>query len=255
MNRSGIGSHYGPDCPFNGTIKPPLLVLGGRGDAGPELVSHLLDAGWPIYLVDPRPLELRAQIARAEAGRLSVIEGGIDDDAAAAHLAARLRLLRPLPGAVLSIADSGFPPGRLLDHDGARLRQRLEQDLLPQLAAVRHLLPVLVDSGRPCTWLILGGPASETPWSGYGHVSVSAAALRSLVEVLREETRNLPVRIRQLSVCSPIRSERNRAHACSDWPNPYEVAHRIGELLLSAPEQTVACMRRRAVNPALRRIA
>lgn len=245
MNKPGIVSSSGLHRPTSGTIKPALLVLGAAAGPGPEVIRALLHEGWPVYAVDREPDALREQLAAAETGRLNVFAGDLNRDAGGAMLARTLRELRPLPGAVLAMTGCGFPPGRLLDHDSERLRLRLEADLLPHLVAIRHLLPVLADSGRLTTWLVLGGPAAEAPWSGYGHLSVSSAALRALVQVLRDETRSLPVRVRQLSICTPIRTDGNREHACSDWPNAIEVAHRIGELLIAPPADTVSYLRRR----------
>ena len=235
----------GSDCPVRGTIKPPLLILGATPGPGPDIVQALLADAWPVYAIDEDPAALRRRLKPVETGHLSVLAGKLDSDAAGSALARRLRELRPRPAAALVMNGTGFPPGRLLDHDSERLRLRLDADVLPHLVAARHLLPLLADTDRPGTWLVLGGPAAESPWSGYGHLSVSSAALRALVTVLRDETRSLPVRVRQLSVCTPIRSDDNRAHACCDWPNAIEVAHRIGELLLAPPDETIAYMRRR----------
>ena len=62
------------------------------------------------------------------------------------------------------------------------LRDMLDADLLPHLAAARHLMPLLAEARRDGSYVLIGGPGSETPWAGYGLRSVAAAALRMLAQ-------------------------------------------------------------------------
>lgn len=246
MADASIGSFFGSDRPMNGTIKGPILALGAAGELGRGVIGSLLEAGWPVIAVDREPAALAlAHVAAHGLGRLSTLAGSVASDADGAELARAARSLRRPLGGVVALFGGEFTPGRVLDHDSRRLRDKLDDDLLPHVVAARHLLPVLADSGRPSTYLILGGPAAETPWSGYGHLSVASAALRTLTRVLDDEMRGTSVRVRQLSVCTPVRTDANRAHACIDWPNAYEVGHRIAELMAAPPAEIVAYLQRR----------
>ena len=80
-------------------------------------------------------------------------------------------------------------------------------------------------------YLVLSGPMASCAWSGYGHVSIAAAALQMLTRALREEAKELPVVVQQLQVGRPVRSETNRDCACPDWIGADEVARRAIELL------------------------
>lgn len=249
MSTSAISPFSGSDNPVSGTIPGPVLVLGATGEVGQGVVRSLLASGRAVIAVaDQRaPLDaLREQLGAGAA--LVPLVGSVDSEMgglALAHAAARLK--RP-PTAVVAIIDRTLCAGRLLDHPAERLSARLDEDLRPHLIAARHLLPMLAATGRPSTYLILGGPAAEQPWAGYGHASVSAAALRSFAQVLRGEMQDTAVRVRQLAVCSPIRTESNRECACPDWPNTLEVGHRIADLLATPPEASVLYLDRRRTS-------
>lgn len=245
-----IAPVFGSDNPTDGIILSPAIVLGATGEIGQGVVGALLDAGRPVIAVDANPADLDQLRQQHDDGNALIsLVGSVQsehDGIALAHSVARLK--RP-PGAVVALLGGRFLPGRLLDHPVDRLSLKLDEDLRPHLIAARHLLPVLAASGRPATYLIVGGPAAESPWAGYGHPSVSAAALRSLVHVLNSEMQDTAVRVRQLSVCSPIRTESNREQACPDWPNVHEVGHRVAELLITPPPQPVVYLERRRPRP------
>ena len=98
--------------------------------------------------------------------------------------------------------------GRLIDHPAEVLRRTLDEDLLPHLSAARHLIPLLAEAKRGGSYVIIGGPGSEAPWSNYGFRSVAAAALRMLACVLHDEARSLDVRVQMLLVAAPVRGGR-----------------------------------------------
>ncbi len=249
MTSASIGPFSGPDNPISGTIPGPALVLGATGDVGEGVVRSLLAADRAVIAVASRRSAIDALRGHLGAGAaLTPLVGSVDtemDGLTLAHAAARLK--RP-PTSVVAIIDQPLRAGRLLDHPAERLGATLDDILRPHLIAARHLLPMLAASGRPSTYLILGGPAAEQPWAGYGHASVAAAALRSLAQVLRGEMQDTSVRVRQLAVCSPIRTEGNREHACPDWPNAMEVGHRIADLLAAPPEPSVLYLDRRRAS-------
>ncbi|HEY5804722.1 MAG TPA: SDR family oxidoreductase [Lysobacter sp.] len=204
--------------------RTPVVVLGATGGVGRGVVEAALAAGRPVIAVarDKAGLQcLKAHHAKAD---LSVLPGSISSDADGERLAKALaKLGRPIGGVIAAVSGS-TGRGRLLDHPAAYLRQRLDEDLLPHLAAARHLLPLLANRGG--TYVLIGGPGAEQPWAGYGHRSIATAALRMLARVLHEEARSIGVRVQLLSIDSPVSTELNREHACPQWPSAIAVGQR-----------------------------
>ncbi len=216
--------------------RAPVVVLGATGCVGRGVVEAALAAGRPVIAVarDKSGLQcLKSQHAKAD---LSVVAGSISSDADGERLAKALaKLGRPIGGVIAAVSGSSSR-GRLLDHPAAYLRQRLDEDLLPHLAAARHLLPLLAQGNRGGTYVLIGGPGAEQPWAGYGHRSIATAALRMLARVLHEEARSIGVRVQLLSIDSPVTTELNREHACAQWPSAIAVGQRA--LALVEPHNT-----------------
>ena len=155
-------------------IMKPVLVLGATGVVGRGIVQAAVAQGRPVVAVARDADDLaRLRASHPDAG-IAVVAGSVADDAASAALALALRNLgRPLAGVVAAIA--GAPVrGRLLDQPAASLCERVCSDVVPHLAAARALLPLLADAGRGGSYVLIGGPGSELPWSGYGQRSVAA---------------------------------------------------------------------------------
>jgi NAD(P)-dependent dehydrogenase (short-subunit alcohol dehydrogenase family) len=210
-------------------MKPPVVVLDAANPVGRGVVEASLALGRPVIAVsrDARALaELRERQAEfAHKGvELAVIEGGVADEAAAERLAAALRAMeRPLAGIVLSLCNEP-PRGRVLDQPARELQRRLDADLLPHLAAARHLLPVLSEAGRNGGYVVIGSAGTDHPWVGYGYRSIAAAAIAMLVRVLHNEARLLGVRVQMLAVSRPVKTEDNHEQACAGWPAAGELA-------------------------------
>ncbi|MGH6884494.1 MAG: hypothetical protein ACREGK_00270, partial [Geminicoccales bacterium] len=180
-------------------------------------------------------------------GSLTTVEGSVSDDPSAAALAQAVRELPRPPVAVIVSVMGPIERGRLLDQPADFLGRKLRQDVAVHLHAARHLLPELAAIGRPSRYLVIGGPCGDAPWSSYGHLSVAAAALRMLVQVLRAETNGAPVRVQQLYVESPVRTIRNRTCACPEWPDALSVGRRAVDLLEES-ESTETIVRYRPVS-------
>ena len=232
--------------PASGTIRKPALVLGATGEVGQAVVGALLRAHWPVIAVAANRSAL-ATIERPEGASADLVRlpGHTANETGGAALANAIRLLRRPPGAVVAMIGGDFTPGRLLDHPVERLREKLDQDLFPHLVAARHLLPLLAENNGRGTYLLIGGPAAESPWAGYGHLSVSSAALRMLARALREETMGGPVRLQQLAVCAPLCTEGDRDDRCPDWPLPEELGQRVVDLLCASSDEPVVRFDRR----------
>lgn len=217
-------------------MKSPVVVLDAARGAGRGVVQAALEEGRGVIAVSLDPSELHGLRKRYPGADLNIVAGSIADEASAAALASALRELeRPIAGVVLCTCSEPLP-GRVLDHSTDELQRRLETDLMPQLAAARHLIPLLAESGRNGGYVVIGSPGSENPWSGYGHRSIAASAISMLVRVLHDEARQLGVRVQLLGVTRPVRTAENDALACEGWP----CATAIGEQALALIDQSDA---------------
>lgn len=212
-------------------MKAPVLVLGATGVVGRGIVKAAVDAATPVIAVARDAVELERLRASHAGADLTVVAGSVSGDADSAELARALRALdRPLAGVVVAVS-GGSGRGRLLDHPVDMLRRQLDEDLLPHLAAARHLLPLLSAANRGGSYVLIGGPGGELPWAGYGHRSVAASAQRMLACVLHDEARALGVRVQLLAIDMPVCSDHNRAHACPQWPSAVDIGRRALELV------------------------
>ncbi len=229
-------------------MTPAIVVLGATGVIGSGVVHAALDAGRTVIAVARDAARLDALFARDvanhgvdrhDAGGLGIehgverrtgdlhrLRGSVAGDADAAALAGALRELhRPIAGIVACLCGP-VARGRILDQPVEALRRELDEDLAPHFAAARHLLPLLAESDRGSSYVLIGGPGGEHPWAGYGHRSVCSAALRMLARVLHDEARAWSVRVQMLAVDSPVRTECNRDHAATCWPSALDVGRR-----------------------------
>jgi NAD(P)-dependent dehydrogenase (short-subunit alcohol dehydrogenase family) len=209
----------------------PVLILGASGIVGQGVVRAALEAGYPVIAVDHDGVALRRLQHAHGAANLVVLEGSVASDTDSAALGEALRRLkRPIAGVVDAVS-GGTIRGRLLDQPTNALCQQLESSLLPHLSAARQLLPLLADAKRGGTYVVVGGPGSALPWSGYGHLSVAAAGLRMLVHVLHDESRALDLRVQLLSVDLPVCSGRPRSSDCPQWPTALSIGERAMALI------------------------
>lgn len=207
-----------------------LVILGATGDIGSGVVRAALERGHPVIAVARHADALEALARQYHDADLTTLPGSVTGDAESAVLADRLRDLgRPFAGIVASVCGS-TGRGRVLDQSAGFLRRKLDEDLVPHLAAARHLLPLLAEAGHG-NYLLIGGPGSENPWAGYGHRSISAAALQMLARVLHDEARALDVRVQLLAVDMPVRTDANRKHACNRWPSALTIGQQAVALI------------------------
>lgn len=235
---------------MSGTVRPEVLVLGGSGRVGTGIVSALLEAGSPVLAVgrDAGRLERLREVLDAPAG-LETLQGSVSDDRAAAALAERIaERPRPLAAVVASLG-SPLSGGRLLDRPASALGRRLQRDLLPHLAAARHLLPLLADLGG--RYLLIGGPCALRAWSGHGDMSIAASATRMLAHVLHEEAQPFSVRVQLLELDQPLCAPAG-VQSCPEWLAPQAVGRAAVSLLAGrgVPGQVVVGIdRQRAAIP------
>lgn len=218
-------------------MKAALIILGATGGVGRGVVRAALERGHPVVAVARHADALDALKLEHPGADLATLPGSVASDAEGAALAERLReLRRPIAGIVASVCGS-TSSGRVLDQPAAFLRRKLDEDLLPHLAAARHLLPLLSEAGHG-NYLLIGGPGSEHPWAGYGHRSIGAAALRMLARVLHDEARALNVRVQLLAIDVPVCTGANRKHASSRWPSALAIGQQAVALIERSPPDT-----------------
>lgn len=187
---------------MSGTVSAAVVVLDAAAPLGRAVASAALDAGRHVIAVSPDasvPVDLAARHRR----RLSYVAGGVENEAQALRLAEQLRAhRRPLAAIVAGFHATG-QRGCLLAQSAEATCSELASAIAPQLAAARHLLPLLGAGGRTGKFLLIGGPGGRQPWAGYGQRSLNEAALRMLARVLHGEARALGVRLQLLSVERP----------------------------------------------------
>lgn len=207
-------------------MRRPLLILGATGPIGRGVVQAAVGAGRPVIAAgcdEPGLATLRTAYPDAD---LQLVHANFRDDAGAASLVQALHALRrPIEGVIATLC-SDRERGRLLDQPASRLRDTIDDIVIPHLAAARHLLPMLASAGRSGGYVLIDGPGGAHPWAGYSHRSVAAAALRMLARALHDEARNLPVRVQMLSVELPVRTDANAAQACAHWPSAVSIGRR-----------------------------
>jgi NAD(P)-dependent dehydrogenase (short-subunit alcohol dehydrogenase family) len=212
-----------------------VAVLGATGTIGRGIVQALIESGRTVVAVAVDSAQLAELSAANSRAHLTVLAASVTSDTDAGRLANSLRDLGRVIDAVV-IAPSGVSGrGRLLDHPTDRLQRALEQDLLPQLAIARALLPLLGQGGRGGRYLIVVGPGSERAWAGYGYRSVTTAALRMLGLVLHDEARSLGVRVQLLAIDSPVGGEPRSPHECGEWPSALAVGQHAVKLIEGNP--------------------
>lgn len=206
-----------------GTI-PALVVLGATGTVGRAVVAAAVAAAQPVIAIARSRADLRALRDAHPGADLQTLAGTVASDWGAAAPARRVGAGgRPIGGVVAALRACELR-ARLLDAPARALRQALDDDLLPHLFAARHLLPLLRGPARPGGYVLVGGPAGDRAWAGYGHQAVAASALRMLARVLHDEAHAQGLRVQLLSVDAPVRTDANREQACSRWPAVEAVA-------------------------------
>jgi NAD(P)-dependent dehydrogenase (short-subunit alcohol dehydrogenase family) len=217
----------------NDRLAPEVLVLGADGEIASGVVGALLEAGSPVLGLgrDGPRLQALADHYAGEPGLELLTRGCPASDRAAEKLVARLRKRKRPLRAVFASLDSPLECGRLMDRPADFLRTKLESELVPHLAAARHLVPLLARYDGTAHYILIGGPLAQRGWAGYGHASIAAAALRMLANVLHEEAHALGVRVQMLTVDQPVCVAGNERNACAQWPRALAVGRHAVSLL------------------------
>ena len=215
------------------SLKPAVLLLGADA-LGIGIAEAVLEAGYPVLAVDSSHERLDALRERFTGrGKVTTLQGSAKSDAEAAALVQSLRTLPAMPLVGIVNQHVTCVRGHLLEQEAGLLERALQDEVMPQMHAARHLIPLLAESGRCARYMVIGGPNAETSWLGYGHHSVAAAATRMLVRALRHEAVDTSVRVQQLVVGKPVRTEDNARCACPEWPDALSVGRYAVKVLAS----------------------
>lgn len=227
-----------------------IAVVGATGGLGSGVVRAALDAGSDVVAIardGARLADLKTKLG--EPAALTLVRGSLTTEEEATRLAADVRALRvPLDAVIVALAPP-FAGGRLLEREAAAVADSVALDLVPQFLAAKHLLPVLAMRKRATTYAVLGCAAADYPWAGYGHVSLGAAARKMLVQVLREECMDAPVRIQLVQIDGQVCTHKNRSVACPAWATAESIGARVVEIVMSADAQSAVVHLRAAPAP------
>jgi NAD(P)-dependent dehydrogenase (short-subunit alcohol dehydrogenase family) len=194
-----------------------VVVLGAASSIGRGAVKAATAVGYRVVAAGPNRNELTGLKALHPASDLVVRTARFAADEESARFAEWLRGEdHPIDGVIDAMPVSPGR-GRVMDQPTDALRDTLTTDLLPHLSAARHLVPLLADARRGGSYVLIGGPGSESAWRNYGRRSIAAAAMRMLANVLNDEAQALDVRVQMLLLETPVRGESCAAHQCPHW--------------------------------------
>lgn len=157
-----------------------IVVGGGTGDVGVEIVARLLAAGADVVVPVRDPARASAL---GEHARLTVIEGFPQDDVGVAALDEKLAATGPLHGAVAALGPWFHGPAitRLPKADWDRM---VAAALTSHFLFARSAVPMLASGGQ---YILINGGAALAPIPHSGIVSILARAQTMLAEVLAAE--------------------------------------------------------------------
>jgi NADP-dependent 3-hydroxy acid dehydrogenase YdfG len=206
-----------------------FVVAGGAGYLGGIVTRALLDAG--ALVVVPSRNAVRLAALRADAGDRSgtlitvALNGGGPGEAAP-----RIAEVAPfLRGVVAAIGGFAIGPA-LLDLPPGDWQRALDDHLTAHLAAMQAYAPLLQSADDP-VYVTLNGAAAYQPMAGSGAVSVTGAAQRMLVEVMRVEPIGSRVRFHEVAVMAAVGGD-DRNLTPAEEADPHAVGAAVRSVLL-----------------------
>lgn len=177
-----------------------IMVAGGTGNVGRQLVRALLGAGATVVVPSRGVAGLEALgefLAPASPERFVPLTGDITDEGDVPRL---LREAGPLDGGVASLGRFVAAPSAL-EASVTDLERALHDYVLAHFAAARALLPVIRE--RDGGYVMINGPlAFDALFPGAGLVSIATAAQAMLARVLMKEAADTRARINELVIYS-----------------------------------------------------
>jgi len=162
--------------------RPAAVVAGGTGFVGGIAVRALLSAGWRVVVPGRDRVRLGALHAAVPHPGLTTVEiPAVPDPVAWSAAVAATGV--PVRAAVAALG--GWLPGPdLLDTEGRDWQRTLDDHLTTHLVAAQAYAPVIAEH-EGAVYVALNGAASVTPFADAGGISVTGAAQRMLIDVLR----------------------------------------------------------------------
>jgi NAD(P)-dependent dehydrogenase (short-subunit alcohol dehydrogenase family) len=219
-------------------MKRHVIVIGATGGIGSRVVGVALAAGYRVIAIGRDEAGLRELVAEHESnGGLIALRGSFADEAQAAAVAREIRGLRARIDGVVAAIGGPVNGGRLLERTADALAESFDHNVVPHFLAAKHLLPLLAERNRGASYIVLGCAAADHAWAGYGHVSIGSAARKMLVQVLREECKDVAVRIQLLQIEGQVCTHKNARMACPAWVSADAVGEKVVELLRTSDGQ------------------
>lgn len=174
-----------------------VMVTGATGGIGAALVATLVARGTHVLAVARDAGRLSA-LARAQpAGAVTPFAADLTEAADRSALLAHVRMLAPSPS-VLVLAHARPAFGLFAAQDDAELEALVETNLIAPMQLIRGLLPIL--QGHPQAAVVaVGSTFGSLAFPGFSAYSASKFGLRGLMEGLRREYADTPVRFQYLA--------------------------------------------------------
>lgn len=195
-----------------------IVVGGGTGDVGVDVVAALLDAGADVVV--PVRTTAKADVLRAAVGheaRLSFIEGFPSDDDGVRKLAGDIGEVH---GAVATIG-SWRRASALMAMPLTEWNQVASANLTAHFLFAKAVVPRIAAGGQ---YIMINGAGALQPVPNSGHVSIMASAQIMMGEALRAE--NPQVLFHTLMLRSII-ATRARAKPDPSWVTSRQVGETV----------------------------
>jgi NAD(P)-dependent dehydrogenase (short-subunit alcohol dehydrogenase family) len=197
---AGTRSSFGTDSALSSTQDEIVCVLGASGIVGNAVVRELLTAGYRVVAVS-RDVNKLATIRETyrDVGRIETLQGDVSSDELAQQLRSDLVANFGAPHAVVASLSSrdADGPRRILETPTDALRKAFETNFFSHVTAAKGLVPALKTEG---VYIGINGGLADFAGAGMGQLSITQSALRTLYEVLAQETANPQVGGRQAYV-------------------------------------------------------
>jgi NAD(P)-dependent dehydrogenase (short-subunit alcohol dehydrogenase family) len=199
-----------------------VVIGGGTGDVGVEIVAALLEAGAEV-------LAVVRSAARAEGfeshDRLTIIEGFPEDDTGVSALQAKLAANGAIDAAIASLGPWFHGPS-LADLPKADWDKMVAAALTSHYLFARCLMPALTATAGQYVMINGGGALAPVPHSGV--VSILARAQMMMGEVLAAENKSVGI---HTVILRSIIATRVRPNPDPSWITAREVGEACAWLL------------------------
>jgi NAD(P)-dependent dehydrogenase (short-subunit alcohol dehydrogenase family) len=214
-----------------------VLVAGGAGFLGRVITRGLLDDGALVVVPSRNPLRLAALSQDAD-GRPGTLVPVRLTDAGPREAAPRIAEVAPGLRAVVA-AIGGFAIGpALIDLPEDTWQTALADHLTSHLIAMQAYVPLLLGSHDP-VYVAMNGAAGYQPMAGSGAISVTGAAQRMLVDVMRVEPIGSLVRFHEIAVMAAVGGD-DRNLTPAEEADPAKVVAAVRSVLLDPGAAPVA---------------